>query len=335
MMETNKESRTALVRVDHLKTYFPVTDGIFRSVVGYVRAVDDVSLSIFSGQTVSIVGESGCGKSTLGNSILGLVRPTAGEISLDGKRLDIDNPAAWDPYRKDFQIIFQDPNTSLNPRHTVFEIMSEPLLVHGLAQRSNVRDYVATALNKVGLSADYMARYPHAFSGGQRQRICIARAAALRPKLLVCDEVTAALDVSVQAQILELLRTLQTEMGLALLFISHDLSVVRSISDTVHVMYLGGIVESSSRVGLFERPAHPYTRALLDSIPTLRPGRRPVALPGEIPSPVNKPAGCPFHTRCPRVDERCRVEQTKESVVGESLVKCFFPLESASKANPG
>ena len=316
-----------LVEARDLRTYFPVTEGVLRRTVGHVRAVDGVDLTIRRGQTVSVVGESGCGKSTLGNSILGLVRPTGGRLWLDRQELDISKPAAWEPFRRQYQIVFQDPNTSLNPRHTVFEILSEPLLAHRLFTRDTVREEVAALLSRVGLSPDYMRRYPHAFSGGQRQRLCIARAIGLRPKLLVCDEVTAALDVSVQAQIITLLQDLQREMGLSMLFISHDLSVVKAISDIVHVMYLGTIVESASRHTLFASPAHPYTRALLDSIPTLHRGRLPAVLAGEIPSPVAKPDGCPFHTRCFRAEARCRSErplQTQRSKTDS--VACFFPI---------
>ncbi len=315
-----------LVEARDLRTYFPVTEGLFRRTVGYVKAVDGVHITVRRGQTVSVVGESGCGKSTLGNSILGLVQPTGGQLWIGGREIDIRRPAAWEPFRREYQIIFQDPNTSLNPRHTVFEILAEPLLAHGLADRAQVRDQVAQLLERVGLSADYMRRYPHAFSGGQRQRLCIARAIGLRPKLLVCDEVTAALDVSVQAQILVLLEELQKEMGLAMLFISHDLSVIKTVSDVVHVMYLGSIVESASRDALFSSPAHPYTRALLDSIPTLHPGRRPAVLTGEIPSPVNKPEGCPFHTRCSRAESRCRAERPGTVARNGDSVACFFPL---------
>ena len=323
MNDTNE----IVVATRGLQTYFPVTEGLLRRTVGHVRAVDGVDLSIRRGETVAVVGESGCGKSTLGNSILGLVRPTGGQLWLDNQELDIAQPSSWDPFRRQFQVIFQDPNTSLNPRHTVFEILAEPLLAHGVARRSNVRSAVGALLELVGLSPEYMARYPHAFSGGQRQRLCIARAVGLRPKLIICDEVTAALDVSVQAQIITLLKELQKEMGLAMLFISHDLSVVKAVSDIVHVMYLGSIVESAARASLFASPAHPYTRALLNSIPTLHRGQRPAVLAGEVPSPVAKPSGCPFHTRCPRVEARCRSEQPPQTLRSESnSVACFFPL---------
>ncbi len=319
-----------LIKAEKLRTYFPVTGGVFRKTIGHVRAVDGVDLEIKSGEIVSLVGESGCGKSTLGNSLLGLVQPTAGRIVLDGDELDIKRPASWKSHRANFQFIFQDPYTSLNPRHTIFEIISEPLLVHGVRKRSDVRDGVAELLEKVGLSADYMQRYPHAFSGGQRQRICIARVIGLRPKLIVCDEITAALDVSVQAQIIELLLKLKDELGLSLLFISHDLSVVKAISTSIHVMYLGKIVESASARELFANPAHPYTKALLDSIPTLDRNRRPALLEGEVPSPVNKPAGCAFHTRCAQAQDKCRAEipESTPRAVGGGTAACFYPLIS-------
>ncbi|MEQ9367063.1 MAG: ATP-binding cassette domain-containing protein [Leptospirales bacterium] len=332
-----------LVEVKNLKVYFPVSGGIFRRTVGHVKAVDDVSLSLAPGKIVSVVGESGCGKSTLGNAILGLVQPTDGEVRLDGQRLDIHRKSSWDAYRKDFQIIFQDPYTSLNPRHTIFEIVSEPLLVHGLCDKKSARDAVAALLAKVGLSPDYMGRYPHAFSGGQRQRINIARAIGLNPKAIVADEIVAALDVSIQAQIINLLIELKDELGLSLLFISHDLSLVRSISDEVYVMYLGRIAEAASADQLFTRPRHHYTRALLDSIPTLDRSRRPALLSGEVPSPVNPPSGCAFHTRCPAVQDRCRKDRPElktaqtdaggNSIVApdQSRAACWFPLpDSAS-----
>jgi oligopeptide/dipeptide ABC transporter ATP-binding protein len=318
-----------LLSVKHLKTWFPVTGGVLRKTVGYVKAVNDVSLSLHRGEVLSVVGESGCGKSTLGYSILGLVPPTGGELELAGKRIDIRRPSAWNPFRKDFQIIFQDPYTSLNPRHTLFEILAEPMRVHAIAPERELRERVAALLAKVGLSPDYMHRFPHAFSGGQRQRIGIARALALSPKLIVCDEVVAALDVSVQAQIINLLMELKQELGLSLLFISHDLSLVKAISDRVLVMYLGKIAEAAAAADLFAAPRHPYTAALLESIPTLDRGRRPKLLGGEIPSPVNLPPGCPFAGRCPKVQDRCRRETPDlfpMGPAGASRAACFYPI---------
>jgi oligopeptide/dipeptide ABC transporter ATP-binding protein len=317
----------ALIEVRNLKTWFPVTGGVFRSITGHVKAVNDVTFSMGKGEVLSVVGESGCGKSTLGYSILGLTPPTAGTISLAGAPIDIASPSAWAPFRKDFQIVFQDPYTSLNPRHTVFEIVGEPMRKHGICSGRELPDAVAALLAKVGLSPDYMHRFPHAFSGGQRQRIGIARAIALRPKLIVCDEVVAALDVSVQAQIIQLLMRLKDELGLSLLFISHDLSLVKAISDRVLVMYLGKIVEEARAADLFAKPRHPYTSALLGSIPTLDRGRRPRLLGGEIPSPVNLPPGCAFAGRCPRVQDRCRKETPELAPADPSRAACFFPID--------
>ncbi|MEO7424299.1 MAG: oligopeptide/dipeptide ABC transporter ATP-binding protein [Fibrobacteria bacterium] len=325
-----------LLEVKGLKTWFPVTGGVLRKTVGHVKAVNDVSFTIGAGEVVSVVGESGCGKSTLGYSLLGLVQPTAGTLNLAGHSIDIGKPSAWNAYRRDFQIIFQDPYTSLNPRHTVFEILAEPLRAHGLCPAGQLPERVAGLLERVGLSADYMHRFPHAFSGGQRQRIGIARALGLSPKLIVCDEVVAALDVSVQAQIIHLLMDLKAELGLSLLFISHDLSLVKAISDRVLVMYLGRIVEAASAAELFAHPRHPYTAALLESIPTLDRARKPKLLGGEIPSPVNLPAGCAFASRCTRVQDRCRRESPPlmahatlsmaDAAHNVSESACFFPI---------
>ena len=231
----------SLLKVQDLQTYFPITGGLFRKTTGWVKAVDGVSLSVEEGEVLAVVGESGCGKSTLGNSILGLTLPTAGRLFLEGKEIDITKAGSWKPFRSDFQIIFQDPYSSLNPRHTIFEILSEPMRIHGLCNRANAREKVAELLELVGLSESAMDRFPHAFSGGQRQRIGIARAVGLRPRLIVCDEVTSALDVSVQAQIIQLLLKLKAELKLSLLFITHDLSLVRNMSDRVCVMYGGRI----------------------------------------------------------------------------------------------
>jgi oligopeptide/dipeptide ABC transporter ATP-binding protein len=315
-----------LLEVRGLKTWFPVLGGVLRKTVAHVKAVNDVSFSMHAGEVLAVVGESGCGKSTLGYSILGLTPPTHGELALAGNAIDIAKPSSWNPFRKDFQIIFQDPYTSLNPRHTVFETLAEPLRAHGIYPAKELPDRVAHLLGKVGLPADYMQRFPHAFSGGQRQRIGIARALGLRPKLIVCDEVVAALDVSVQAQIIRLLMDLKSEFGLSLLFISHDLSLVKAISDRVMVMYLGKIVESASARDLFASPRHPYTAALLDSIPTLDRGRRPRLLGGEIPSPVNLPAGCAFAGRCAHAQHRCRHASPDLVPAALSQAACFYPL---------
>ncbi|HKP95588.1 MAG TPA: oligopeptide/dipeptide ABC transporter ATP-binding protein [Fibrobacteria bacterium] len=315
-----------LLEAQGLKTWFPVSGGVMRKTVGHVKAVNDVTFSMRPGEVLSVVGESGCGKSTLGYSLLGLVPPTAGRLSLAGKAVDIRRTSSWNPYRKDFQIVFQDPYTSLNPRHTVFETLAEPMRAHGICPVRELPERVAGLLGKVGLSPDYMHRFPHAFSGGQRQRIGIARAIGLNPKLLVCDEVVAALDVSVQAQIIRLLMDLKAELGLSLLFISHDLSLVKSISDRVLVMYLGKIAEAAAAPDLFAAPRHPYTAALLESIPTLDRSRRPKLLGGEIPSPVNLPEGCAFAGRCPRAQDRCRQETPVLFRADRSEAACFYPV---------
>jgi peptide/nickel transport system ATP-binding protein len=253
----------------HLTTSYPVSGGFWKRTVDHVRAVRDVSLAIRAGEIVGLVGESGCGKSTLGFSLLGLTPPTSGEIVLSGVPVDIRNPDSWKPHRRDFQVVFQDPYTALNPRLTVFELLSEPMRTHGLVPPSGLREAAAELLRQVGLPADALDRFPHAFSGGQRQRLCIARALGVRPKLLVCDEVVSALDVSVQAQIVNLLLDLRREHGLALLFITHDLSLVRAIADRVLVMKDGEIVEEGDTAALFAAPSHPYTQTLLAAVPTL------------------------------------------------------------------
>lgn len=333
-------SSAPLLEVKNLKTYFPVTGGVFRKTIGHVKAVNDVSFTMNPGEVVAVVGESGCGKSTLGYSILGLTPPTEGSLTLSGKSLDIRQPKSWNSFRKDFQIVFQDPYTSLNPRDTVFEILAEPMRVHGICAEKDLRTEVGLLLEKVGLPIDAQFRFPHAFSGGQRQRIGIARAIALKPKLLICDEVVAALDVSVAAQIIHLLLSIKKDLGLSLLFISHDLSLVKAISDRVLVMYLGKIVESGSAEALFSHPQHPYTLALLESIPTLNPAKRPKLLGGEIPSPVNLPSGCAFAGRCGKVQARCRQETpalvgssgvagaagtASSGATAASEVACFYP----------
>ncbi|MCB1323598.1 MAG: ATP-binding cassette domain-containing protein [Leptospiraceae bacterium] len=321
-----------LLRVRDLQVLFPIHGGVMRRTVGHVHAVNGVSLEIGKSEIVSVVGESGCGKSTLGLALLGLVKVTAGDLWLEGEALDVHRFSSWKRFRRDFQIIFQDPYSSLNPRHTIYEILSEPLIVHKLSPRRELRDRVASLLDRVGLSPDYMDRYPHAFSGGQRQRINIARALGLEPRVLICDEIVSALDVSVQAQIINLLLDLKQELGLSLLFISHDLSLVRAISDHIHVMYLGRVVEHGTPQQLFEAPAHHYTRALLRSIPGLDRSRRPILLEGEVPSAVNLPTGCAFYSRCPARQSRCQNERpTLELEPGGSMAACFFPAAPDEK----
>ncbi len=317
---------TQLVKIKHLKTWFPTYGGVLRHITGYVKAVDDVSLHVNTGEILSIVGESGCGKSTLGYSVLGLIKPTDGQVLLKGQQIQIKKQNAWKPFRKEFQIIFQDPQTSLNPRHTVFEILAEPMVVHKICKRKQVKEKAAELLEIVGLSPDYLDLYPHAFSGGQRQRLGIARAISLKPKLIVCDEVVASLDVSVQAQILHLLMELKETLGLSLIFISHDLSVVKAISDRIAVMYLGKIVETASSDALFNTPKHPYTKALLEAVPITDTSgkKRPKVLAGEISSPVNLPKGCYFAGRCPRVQEQCYKNYPNISSKNGHSWTCFY-----------
>ena len=262
-----------------IRTYFPVTGGLWKRTTSHVRAVDGVSLDIHPGEIVALVGESGCGKSTLGFSLLGLTPPTSGTLRLMGNPIDIKNPDAWKPYRRDIQIVFQDPYTSLNPRLTVFELLTEPMRVHRIVPEAQLRAEAVSLLRRVGLPEDVLDRFPHAFSGGQRQRLCIARALGLRPKLIICDEVVSALDVSVQAQIVNLLLELKQEDGLALLFITHDLSLVRAIADRVLVMSAGRLVEEGSTAGLFASPQDAYTRTLLAAVPRMekRERRTPAA----------------------------------------------------------
>jgi oligopeptide/dipeptide ABC transporter ATP-binding protein len=294
-----------LVEVKNVKTFFPVRAGLFQKPVAWVRAVDDVSFTIRQGETVGLVGESGCGKTTLGRTMLRLYEPTAGEIWFNGRNI-ADHDAS---FRRQAQMIFQDPYGSLNPRMTVGEIVGEALRVHHLvANWSAERDRVAELLKAVGLSPDHARRYPHEFSGGQRQRIGIARALAVEPKFIVCDEPVSALDVSVQAQIINLLQELQEKLNLTYLFIAHDLAVVEHISDWVLVMYLGKVVEKAAAAELYADPLHPYTQALISAVPVidLQTRSRRIVLPGDVPSPIQPPSGCPFHPRCPKAVASCR-----------------------------
>ena len=300
-----------LLVVEGLKTYFPVRRGLFGGTVGYLKAVDGVSFAIDQGRTLGLVGESGCGKTTTGRSILRLIPATSGRVSLMGRDVFTLSAAELRQLRRNMQIIFQDPYGSLNPRMTISSIVGEALTVHRIASGRQRQEIVAELLRRVGLSPDYMNRYPHEFSGGQRQRIGIARALALRPDLIVCDEPVSALDVSIQAQILNLLEDLQQELHLTYLFIAHDLSVVAHIADDVAVMYLGRIVEKTSSERLYSDPKHPYTWCLMSAIPVPDPGQRQDLVnmrEGEPPSPINPPPGCPFHPRCPKAFDRCSME---------------------------
>jgi len=301
-----------LLEVMALKKHFPLRGGLFGGVTGQVYAVDGVTFSIEKGETLSLVGESGCGKSTVGKTILRLIDPTDGEVWLDGARIDNIPASQLRPLRQRIQVVFQDPFSSLNPRMRVRDIIAEPLHNFGLARgASEVDDRVAKLMDTVRLPRDAMRRYPHEFSGGQRQRIGIARALAPGADLIICDEAVSALDVSVKAQIVNLLSDLQDELGLALLFISHDLAIVEHLTHRVAVMYLGKIVEVADRRTLFANPRHPYTRALLSAVPVPDPlaKRDRIILTGDVPSPINPPSGCRFHTRCPYVFDRCRVEE--------------------------
>ncbi|MGD6943241.1 ABC transporter ATP-binding protein [Cytobacillus gottheilii] len=307
-------SKKALLEVNNLKQYFPIKGGVFGGTVNHVKAVDDISFVVYEGETVSVVGESGCGKSTTGRAILRLDDPTSGDILFDGENLLGLNKAKMRKKRKDLQIIFQDPYASLNPRQTVRQILEESLEIQNVVPRKERRQKVEDLLQTVGIGAHQMDRYPHEFSGGQRQRIGIARALSVDPKLVICDEAVSALDVSIQAQVLNLLKELQQKFQLTYLFISHDLGVVRHISDRIIVMYLGKIVEIGDKDSLFENPQHPYTRALLSAIPSINVGEKKkerIILKGDVPSPIDPPAGCRFHTRCPYAMDRCAVEEPK------------------------
>jgi oligopeptide transport system ATP-binding protein len=300
-----------ILQLNDIKTHFPVESGFLtRKRTGTVKAVDGVSLSVARGEVLGLVGESGCGKSTLARTILQLVPTTAGTVILEGRNLTAASASELLAARRDLQMVFQDPFASLNPRMTIFATLAEPLLVHGVVPREKVRERVAQLMEKVGLSPQFMEKYPHEFSGGQRQRIAIARALALEPKVIIADEPVSALDVSIQAQILNLLSTLCREMNLALIFIAHDLSVVKHISDRVAVMYLGKIVELGFAADVIERPRHPYTRALVSAIPTPNPDiertKKRLVLAGDPPSPLNPPVGCAFHPRCPYAQEKCK-----------------------------
>jgi len=298
---------TVLLEVRNLQKHFPVRGGLLRRIVAHVRAVDGVSFTLESGRTLGLVGESGCGKSTLGRAILQLQRPTGGEVVLEGTELTTLGPRRLLEMRREMQIIFQDPFASLSPRRTVAQTIREPLDVHGIGSASERDGKVEELLQVVGMRPQVMDRYPHEFSGGQRQRIGIARALALNPKLIVADEPVSALDVSVRAQVLNLIAKLQREHGIAFLFISHDLSVVEHVSDHVGVMYLGKLVEMAPAKEIYRDPRHPYTQALLSAVPVPDPKRKSkrIVLTGDVPSPMHPPPGCPFHKRCPKVMEVC------------------------------
>ncbi|MEK3855813.1 ABC transporter ATP-binding protein [Cytobacillus sp. FSL H8-0458] len=319
--------KNIILQVDRLKQYFPVKkDSIFKPKT-YVKAVDDISFELFEGETLSIVGESGCGKSTTGRAILRLDEPTDGKVLYMGKDILTLNKKDMRKLRGDLQVIFQDPFASLNPRQTVKQILNEAMAIQNVVEKSKRKERMLELLGYVGLPPEALDRYPHEFSGGQRQRIGIARALAVNPKLIICDEAVSALDVSIQAQILNLLKKLQKQFKLTFLFISHDLSVVRHISDRVMVMYLGKVVEIAEKKEMFDSPLHPYTKALLSSIPVPDPTlkRDRVILKGDVPSPIDPPGGCRFHTRCPFAAEKCKQEEPPlRELVNNHFVSCHF-----------
>ena len=322
-----------LLEIRNLRTWFPVRGGVFLSARGQCKAVDDVSLAVWPGETLGLVGESGCGKSTLGKSVVRLVKPTAGEVLFDGTDLAALPMRRMKPFRREIQMIFQDPADSLNARLTVGSMLEEPFLIHGIGDESSRREKALELLRIVGLPPAAIDRFPFEFSGGQRQRIGIARAIALHPKLIICDEPVSALDASIQSQILNLLLDLQERLKLSYLFIAHDLAVVKHVSDRIAIMYLGHVVESGDAEEVYRQPRHPYTRALISAIPQPVPRRQRYrqVLSGEVPSPIDPPPGCPFQTRCPHVQAVCREQMPPLREVAGSgreahALACHFDL---------
>ena len=325
------EQQTPLLEIRHLKKYFPIRKGVLQREVARVHAVDDVSFAVREGETLGLVGESGCGKSTLGRTIVRLLDPTAGEILFRGRGIEDLGPRRLRPLRREMQMVFQDPYASLNPRKRVGTIISDPMRIHGLGSRSEQKVRVEELLETVGLSPEHYNRYPHEFSGGQRQRIGIARALALRPKLIIADEPVSALDVSIQSQMLNLLEDLQNEFQLTFIFIAHDLGVVRHVSDRIAVMYLGKLVELSPAEELYARPIMPYTEALLSAVPIPDPDlarkRERIVLEGDVPSPINPPSGCRFHPRCRYATDVCHeIEPPLVDYGNGHLAACHHPL---------
>jgi oligopeptide/dipeptide ABC transporter ATP-binding protein len=316
-----------LLEVKGLKKYFDITGGVFSRKIGDVKAVDDVSFDVYKGEVLGIVGESGCGKSTTGKALLRLIEPTEGQVLFEGKDITKLSLEEMRKMRRDMQIIFQDPYASLNPRHKVEKILGEPLLIHGIGDKAERQKKVREILEIVGLPGEHASRYPHQFSGGQRQRIGIARALIVNPKLIICDEPVSALDVSIQSQILNLMEDLQEQFGLTYVFIAHDLSVVKHISDRIGVMYLGRMVELTSNKQLYDEPLHPYTQSLLSAVPNPDPDIKQdrVILQGDVPSPSNPPLGCAFHTRCPECMDICKsVRPQFQEVSVNHFVACHL-----------
>lgn len=316
-----------LLEVKHLKKYYPIKGGLLGRDIGQVKAVDDISFTVKKGETLGLVGESGCGKSTAGRSLLRLIEPTEGQVLFEGKDVTAMGKEQLRKIRRDMQIVFQDPFASLNPRHTVERILEEPMIIHGIGNSKERKQRVLQLLEVVGLSSYHAKRYPHQFSGGQRQRIGIARALAVNPKLIVADEPVSALDVSIQSQVLNLMQDLQKEFQLTYIFIAHDLSVVKHISDRVGVMYLGRIVELTEKDRLYDHPKHPYTQALLSAVPIPDPDvkKERVILQGDVPSPANAPKGCAFHTRCPVAMDICKSDRPAFKDQGEGhFVACHL-----------
>ncbi len=329
MSELNVKKNDILLEVKNLKKYFPITKGLLARDTQYVKAVDDISFHIKRGETLGLVGESGCGKSTTGRTIIRLYDLTDGEVIFDGAEIGKMSQNEVKPFRKKMQMIFQDPYASLNSRMTVSDIIGEPLDIHGIASGKERQEIVYNLLNKVGLTKDHASRYPHEFSGGQRQRIGIARSLAVEPDFIICDEPISALDVSIQAQVVNMLEDLQSEMGLTYLFIAHDLSMVKYISDRIGVMYLGKLVEIASSSELYQNPAHPYTQALLSAIPIPDPeitkANKRIILEGDVPSPINPPSGCRFRTRCRYAMPICaEVEPPLKDVGGGHMSACHL-----------
>ena len=326
-----KQDTQKIIELKNLKKYFETNRKIGKTRT-YVKAVNDINLDVLEGEILGIVGESGCGKSTVGNLIMGLIEPTEGEVIINNTRWHGLTKKELKGKRRDIQMIFQDPFSSLNPRMKVFDIIAEPLITHNLLKGKALKEEIYKLLEQVGLSRNIANRYPHEFSGGQRQRIGIARAIALKPKVIICDEPVSALDVSIQAQILNLLKDLQEKLGLTFVFIGHGMPAIKFISDRIAVMYLGKVVELAEKENIFNETMHPYTRTLLNSIPILSPDERDnnyVDIIGEIPSPENPPSGCPFHPRCPLAQEKCKeIEPAFEEKIEGHFVACHFPLIS-------